>query len=421
MIRRTGSIRPLLGGVPGRRRGKRPVDDQAEVEGRRHEARRAREARRVARPGCRRACRGARRTSSSAPTRGPGRARRTSPGAAQRALQPGGGRLAASQARGRRDRVVHPRAPQQPVRVVVGHVVVGVVGPHLKRVDAGVAHAGARGGQGQRRRRLEAERGDHRRAQAQAVAQQRAATPTATAPQARARRARELRKTAASLAEGPVGSRGAGPRAHVGGVGRSGRTGFRSVCSLSCRPAGRASAPVGDPPRPGTHRRPRHRGRPAVGSRADEPRVRMGLLFYPRGGSAQVIRYLAASLARVGWTTELVCGSLGRAGRAHPRRDLLRGARRSRPRTTARRWRRTGGAGPARRAGARCTPPSRTARTCPTGCSPAVAPELGEHLADFWDGHAAPARSAAARTCSTSTTSRRCTRPPPGRCRTSRS
>jgi glycosyltransferase involved in cell wall biosynthesis len=40
----------------------------------------------------------------------------------------------------------------------------------------------------------------------------------------------------------------------------------------------------------------------------------MGLLFYPRGGSAQVIRYLAAALAAEDWTTSLVCGSLGGPG-----------------------------------------------------------------------------------------------------------
>ena len=40
----------------------------------------------------------------------------------------------------------------------------------------------------------------------------------------------------------------------------------------------------------------------------------MGLLFYPRGGSAQVIRYLAAALARQGWDAGIVCGSLGEAG-----------------------------------------------------------------------------------------------------------
>ena len=43
-------------------------------------------------------------------------------------------------------------------------------------------------------------------------------------------------------------------------------------------------------------------------------RVTMALLFYPRGGSAQVIRYLAAALAGHGWSASLVCGSLGDVG-----------------------------------------------------------------------------------------------------------
>ena len=40
----------------------------------------------------------------------------------------------------------------------------------------------------------------------------------------------------------------------------------------------------------------------------------MGLLFYPRGGSAQVIRYLAAALEREEWDASIVCGSLGEPG-----------------------------------------------------------------------------------------------------------
>ncbi len=43
-------------------------------------------------------------------------------------------------------------------------------------------------------------------------------------------------------------------------------------------------------------------------------RVSMGLLFYPRGGSAQVVRYLAKALESAGWSTSLACGSLGEAG-----------------------------------------------------------------------------------------------------------
>jgi glycosyltransferase involved in cell wall biosynthesis len=40
----------------------------------------------------------------------------------------------------------------------------------------------------------------------------------------------------------------------------------------------------------------------------------MGLLFYPRGGSAYVVRYLSPALARAGWTVSLAVGSLGVAG-----------------------------------------------------------------------------------------------------------
>jgi glycosyltransferase involved in cell wall biosynthesis len=40
----------------------------------------------------------------------------------------------------------------------------------------------------------------------------------------------------------------------------------------------------------------------------------MGLLFYPRGGSAQVARYLCPALVDAGWSVSLVAGSLGHAG-----------------------------------------------------------------------------------------------------------
>jgi D-inositol-3-phosphate glycosyltransferase len=42
----------------------------------------------------------------------------------------------------------------------------------------------------------------------------------------------------------------------------------------------------------------------------------MGLLFYPRGGSAQVARYLAAALDRKDWPVRLFTGSLGELGAA---------------------------------------------------------------------------------------------------------
>ncbi len=42
--------------------------------------------------------------------------------------------------------------------------------------------------------------------------------------------------------------------------------------------------------------------------------VTMGLLFYPRGGSAYVVRYLSPALDRAGWSVSLVAGSLGLPG-----------------------------------------------------------------------------------------------------------
>jgi glycosyltransferase involved in cell wall biosynthesis len=42
--------------------------------------------------------------------------------------------------------------------------------------------------------------------------------------------------------------------------------------------------------------------------------VIMGLIFFPRGGSAQVVRYLAKSLPDAGWDPTIACGSLGRPG-----------------------------------------------------------------------------------------------------------
>ena len=40
----------------------------------------------------------------------------------------------------------------------------------------------------------------------------------------------------------------------------------------------------------------------------------MGLLFFPRGGSAQVARYVARALPEAGWGASIACGSLGPPG-----------------------------------------------------------------------------------------------------------
>ena len=47
---------------------------------------------------------------------------------------------------------------------------------------------------------------------------------------------------------------------------------------------------------------------------ADRRRVLMGLLFFPRGGSAQVARYMARALPDAGWDVTLLTGSLGKEG-----------------------------------------------------------------------------------------------------------
>jgi glycosyltransferase involved in cell wall biosynthesis len=49
------------------------------------------------------------------------------------------------------------------------------------------------------------------------------------------------------------------------------------------------------------------------------------LLFFPRGGSAQVARYLARSLPEHGWDTAIACGSLGAPGEESHARTFYEG------------------------------------------------------------------------------------------------
>lgn len=56
-----------------------------------------------------------------------------------------------------------------------------------------------------------------------------------------------------------------------------------------------------------------------------DPRVLMGLMFWPRGGSAQVVRYLAPALAAAGWPVRLVTGSRGGPGEAGNAPDFFAG------------------------------------------------------------------------------------------------
>src|SRR5215216_5070600 len=52
-------------------------------------------------------------------------------------------------------------------------------------------------------------------------------------------------------------------------------------------------------------------------------RAVMGLMFFPRGGSAQVARYLARSLP--GWDVTIACGSLGAPGEPSHARSFYAG------------------------------------------------------------------------------------------------
>jgi glycosyltransferase involved in cell wall biosynthesis len=51
----------------------------------------------------------------------------------------------------------------------------------------------------------------------------------------------------------------------------------------------------------------------------------MSLMFFPRGGSAQVARYVALSLPKSGWDVTLVAGSLGDEGEASNARSFFKG------------------------------------------------------------------------------------------------
>src|SRR4051794_41650090 len=55
------------------------------------------------------------------------------------------------------------------------------------------------------------------------------------------------------------------------------------------------------------------------------PRVLMALTFFPRGGSAQVARYVARELPRHGWDVTLVAGSLGDEDEASNARSFFGG------------------------------------------------------------------------------------------------
>ena len=80
------------------------------------------------------------------------------------------------------------------------------------------------------------------------------------------------------------------------------------IASIVCSATGVTEVICCLPFNPGPSRR-----RPTVSGVA-KGHVVMGLLFFPRGGSAQVVRYLATALVDADWSVELVTGSLGDPG-----------------------------------------------------------------------------------------------------------
>src|SRR5436305_1962509 len=60
-------------------------------------------------------------------------------------------------------------------------------------------------------------------------------------------------------------------------------------------------------------------------------RVLMALLFFPRGGSAQVARYMTRALPDAGWDVTLVTGSLGEEGEQSNARTFFEGVADLRP------------------------------------------------------------------------------------------
>jgi glycosyltransferase involved in cell wall biosynthesis len=115
-----------------------------------------------------------------------------------------------------------------------------------------------------------------------------------------------------------------------------------------------------------------------------DSRVTMGLLFYPRGGSAQVVRYLAPALGQVGWRTRLVCGSLGEPGERTNAATFFDGfdlrAADYGPALAAY----AAGEDPIAHSPMPLHPSFEDRPDVPDRIFAAVSPELGDHLAEAW-------------------------------------
>ncbi len=106
----------------------------------------------------------------------------------------------------------------------------------------------------------------------------------------------------------------------------------------------------------------------------------MGLLFYPRGGSAQVVRYLARALKSTGWSTRLACGSLGEPGERTHAASFFSGL----DPTVADYRPAVQGAGDPIAHTVPMHPSYEDRSGAPDRVFAAVSPELGRHLASAW-------------------------------------
>ena len=107
----------------------------------------------------------------------------------------------------------------------------------------------------------------------------------------------------------------------------------------------------------------------------------MALMFFPRGGSSQVMRYVARGLPEEGWDVTLVTGSLGEEGEQSHAGTFFSGL----DVQAARLHRRRRGRRPAGRTTRRSTPPTRTGEDAPDRVFAAVDDETYERLVAAWE------------------------------------
>lgn len=116
----------------------------------------------------------------------------------------------------------------------------------------------------------------------------------------------------------------------------------------------------------------------------------MGLVFFPRGGSAQVARYLSTALVDAGWPVSLVAGSLGSPGQETHAPTFFAGTRvHHLDYSDAARAFATGGSALA--APVPMHPSFEDREDAPDVVFAAVPPDLAAHLASVWE---APFRAA---------------------------